>query len=433
MTTLRRRWHRVVLLVLGMGGFAAPAVAQTSITLAWDANPEPSVAGYVVYVGNESGQYREQYDAGNTTSFVYPNVVSGRPYYFAVAAYESTRTVGPRSEELPFRIDTFVAPALTRATTAHNALPDAVCAADGGCYAADRVAAVSGSADSLTGTPDGRIFLIQNETAIRVVDAAGLIHEPALTAESPAVTFADVALDSEFARNRAAYVAEVVTRVDRRRELNVVRYREVGNVFGERAVIVAGLPMSRSGTAALAVDSARRLYVALPADDDRSDPYEGMVLRFEPDGSVSRRARAGSPLFANGYEETTSLVWDGARAELWLAGSDAERHQFSLAHLAIDDDMAPEWPRVPSSLRRGLSLRSTERGDADVVLAGGRDGVFRIGAGMGGATAVELISSDDLGGEATSAILLRGALFVSVVSSDTSSALVSYILRLRRD
>ena len=35
-----------------------------TLTLAWDPNPEPEVAGYIVYVGTEPGIYAEQFDVG---------------------------------------------------------------------------------------------------------------------------------------------------------------------------------------------------------------------------------------------------------------------------------------------------------------------------------------------------------------------------------
>ena len=82
---------------------STPSYAQTRpVTLAWDASPEPSVAGYIVYVGNASGSYGERYDVGNQTSFVYTRVSTGVPYFFAVAAYVPGRGVGPRSEETFF-------------------------------------------------------------------------------------------------------------------------------------------------------------------------------------------------------------------------------------------------------------------------------------------------------------------------------------------
>src|SRR5947207_12589859 len=67
--------------------------AADSITLMWDPNPAAQgVLGYVVYVGPVTGVYSEVYDVGNQTSFIYPNAVAGRVYFFGVAGYTATGT-----------------------------------------------------------------------------------------------------------------------------------------------------------------------------------------------------------------------------------------------------------------------------------------------------------------------------------------------------
>lgn len=62
------------------------AEAASSLTLSWDANPEP-VGGYVVHVGTTSGAYTQTFDVGAVTSFVYSAVTAGQRYCFAVSAY----------------------------------------------------------------------------------------------------------------------------------------------------------------------------------------------------------------------------------------------------------------------------------------------------------------------------------------------------------
>jgi hypothetical protein len=57
------------------------------VTIAWDANSEPSVIGYRVYIGTAPSIYTETVDAGSATSFTYRNGAAGLRYYFAVAAY----------------------------------------------------------------------------------------------------------------------------------------------------------------------------------------------------------------------------------------------------------------------------------------------------------------------------------------------------------
>jgi hypothetical protein len=67
---------------------AAEHAAQ--VTLAWDPNPEPSVAGYRVYFGKESGFYTNVLDVGNRTDCVIPGLEAGTTYFFACTAYSAT-------------------------------------------------------------------------------------------------------------------------------------------------------------------------------------------------------------------------------------------------------------------------------------------------------------------------------------------------------
>jgi hypothetical protein len=78
----------------------ARAAAADTLTLMWDPSPDTSVAGYLVYVGTQSGVYGTAYDVGNMTSFAYPSAAAGQPYYFAVAAYFPGPVIGARSTEV---------------------------------------------------------------------------------------------------------------------------------------------------------------------------------------------------------------------------------------------------------------------------------------------------------------------------------------------
>jgi hypothetical protein len=98
-----RRVFRLCLLVLAVVATSSLAAAQTSglpVTVAWDANNEPTVVGYRVYVGTASSVYVEAFDTGNATSFTYGTGEAGRRYYFAVAAYTAEHLEGPRSSEV---------------------------------------------------------------------------------------------------------------------------------------------------------------------------------------------------------------------------------------------------------------------------------------------------------------------------------------------
>jgi hypothetical protein len=69
---------------------ASPLRAQTRlVTLVWDANRESNLAGYVVSYGTKSHEYATHIDVGNVTRRQL-TVMSGRRYYFAVKAYNTS-------------------------------------------------------------------------------------------------------------------------------------------------------------------------------------------------------------------------------------------------------------------------------------------------------------------------------------------------------
>jgi hypothetical protein len=74
--------------------------AAGTITIAWDPNPESTVAGYIVYVGASAGNYTSSYDVGKTTTFTLPNAVAGTTYHMAVRAYSSSTNLSPMSADL---------------------------------------------------------------------------------------------------------------------------------------------------------------------------------------------------------------------------------------------------------------------------------------------------------------------------------------------
>jgi hypothetical protein len=59
------------------------------ITLAWDQNSEPDIAGYRIYYGQESRSYTNVVDVGNYTSCVIADLEDGETYYFAATAYNT--------------------------------------------------------------------------------------------------------------------------------------------------------------------------------------------------------------------------------------------------------------------------------------------------------------------------------------------------------
>ncbi len=85
-----------------------------SVTLAWDANTESDLAGYIVHYGNSSGSYTNAIDVGNVTLMSVSNLVEGATYYFVVTAYNTSGLESDPSNEVSYRIpstnDAFLLP-----------------------------------------------------------------------------------------------------------------------------------------------------------------------------------------------------------------------------------------------------------------------------------------------------------------------------------
>jgi hypothetical protein len=70
------------------------------ISLAWDANSEPHLAGYNIYYGTASGEYSHRINVGNTTEYTVAGLDDGGTYYLAATAYDQDGNESDYSEEL---------------------------------------------------------------------------------------------------------------------------------------------------------------------------------------------------------------------------------------------------------------------------------------------------------------------------------------------
>jgi fibronectin type 3 domain-containing protein len=82
-----------------------PAIAFSgTLTLAWDPNLEPDVAGYKVYYGTQSRDYIHVVDIGHQTSCTISGLTSGEVYYFAVTAYDINNNESAFSVEITYEV-----------------------------------------------------------------------------------------------------------------------------------------------------------------------------------------------------------------------------------------------------------------------------------------------------------------------------------------
>lgn len=73
--------------------FFASIAQAGQVSLTWDPNTQSTLGGYKLYYGTASGNYSSNVDVAKQTSYTVANLQDGAKYYFAVKAYDTTRTV----------------------------------------------------------------------------------------------------------------------------------------------------------------------------------------------------------------------------------------------------------------------------------------------------------------------------------------------------
>ena len=90
-----RSWMLVAVLLL-----AAGRVEAQSVTLAWDPNSEPALAGYIIGYGTIPGQNQKTVDVGLATQWTLAGFKGGQTYYFRVFAYTTSGARSAPSAEI---------------------------------------------------------------------------------------------------------------------------------------------------------------------------------------------------------------------------------------------------------------------------------------------------------------------------------------------
>jgi len=88
----------VVAFLLSLFGQAQSA----QVTLQWDPNSDPSVAGYKVHYGTSSRSYGVHVDVGNTASCTISSLLDGVTYYFAATTVDSSGAESDYSSEVVY-------------------------------------------------------------------------------------------------------------------------------------------------------------------------------------------------------------------------------------------------------------------------------------------------------------------------------------------
>jgi hypothetical protein len=238
------------------------------------------------------------------------------------------------------------------------------------CYQPRLLASFATEVTSLVGTKD-RLFFVEGDTRVRVIEGDTLEAMPALTMDGARI--AGLAIPPDFERSHLVFVAWSEPSDNGSEVLHISRYRELQGVLGEGAVIVTGLPLAPGERAALAIDRDAFVYVALPASGGPTGgaASNGAILRFNPDGTVPDVNPYQSPIIAHGYDHPASLVWDDGTRSLWLSGSDS-RWSSPVSTLQIEPDARRQWPWLPAQAE-SLASQSPAHGFPLLAVTTGSD------------------------------------------------------------
>jgi hypothetical protein len=75
----------MILLALSLSAFGAPE----SVTLGWAPSQDPTVVGYTISYGGQSGDYTNTIDVGTNMSYTLSGLTPGSTYYFVTTSYNA--------------------------------------------------------------------------------------------------------------------------------------------------------------------------------------------------------------------------------------------------------------------------------------------------------------------------------------------------------
>jgi glucose/arabinose dehydrogenase len=270
--------------------------------------------------------------AGFQCSARLPSMTPGQ-HTLELAAFVTTSgviTESPRSA--PFRVN--VSPAITLPilpSSSRSASADAPAAA-GSASTLVRVAASFDGFNDISDVavaPDGRVFVAERRGAVRVIAGGVVDPRPVLLAGERIVS---LALDPAFDSNGLVYALQSDALDQGTGAVRLVRYRDAGGSFGERAVIVENLRAPGeppSGSVRVGPDG--KLYVtSFFTPSDREGGSEGRLLRLEKDGTTPQDQPPGDPVYAAGFAAIQAFDWQPDAASIWIGDGSLEFDRLSM-------------------------------------------------------------------------------------------------------
>jgi hypothetical protein len=93
----------IMFIVMGQPQFVAfPRPPYYMAAFSWEPVADPSVMGYKVHWGTNTGVYTEHIDVGNTRKVIIGDFVEGAQYYSTVTAYTATGEESQPTPEIAF-------------------------------------------------------------------------------------------------------------------------------------------------------------------------------------------------------------------------------------------------------------------------------------------------------------------------------------------
>jgi glucose/arabinose dehydrogenase len=176
--------------------------------------------------------------------------------------------------------------------------------------------------------PDGRVFVTERPGRVRIIRNNEVLSTPALTLTDVSTPSGSesgllgIALHPDFSTNHFVYI--VYTAGTSSGVMNrLVRYREVNDQLGERAVLLDDVPAaSIHDGSRLKFGPDGRLYMTMGDANVRSraqslSSLAGKILRLNADGTTPGDNPFSSEIYSYGHRNPQGIDWHPVSGELW--------------------------------------------------------------------------------------------------------------------
>ena len=185
--------------------------------------------------------------------------------------------------------------------------------------------------------PDATILIAERSGTVHAVRdgrLAGAALDLSAEVQLPDGGLLALAIDPKFDESGLLYVLYAAAGPRDSSEFIVARFRQVGDTFAERAVLLDRTPASPAGASgALRIGPDDKIYVALDSSSDMQiagsfAAYNGKVLRLNLDATTPDDQPDHTPIFSLDHPQPNALDWQPATGTMWVIdrlASDAGR------------------------------------------------------------------------------------------------------------